>query len=84
MANSLTMYALDVAGNVIATKEAENGFRLTGIRKFYKEVNDAHAVYICNVGNDGWLVAHHAYNSWYTQDELLPKPFQMYLMLLGE
>lgn len=88
MENPLTMYALDINGNVIATKEAVADFRLSGIRIFFKEVQGAHTTYVRSRKSNSWHVTHGVNDSWYSADELdtesLPKPFQMYLMLLGE
>lgn len=86
MEPSLTMYALDINSNVIATKEAVELFRGSSVKMFFKEVKGAHAVWAR--AEKGWIGIHCANDSWYLNDciafEKLPKPFQMYLMLLGE
>ena len=88
MENSLEMYAVDLKGNVLATKQATRGYRLNSSREFFREVMGAHAIYVRQENGTSWYISNEAYDSWYRDalksDADLPKPFQMYLMLLGE
>lgn len=82
----LTMYALDVDSNVIATKESVQNHRFNSAKKFFMELEGVHAVWV-RYGS-AWAVVHGAMDSWFINDYVMkhaiPKPFQMYLMLLGE
>lgn len=82
----LTMYALDTESKVVATKEAEPYVRFNSAKKFFGELAGVHAVWVRY--GDTWAVVHGAMDSWFIREYVmhheLPKPFQMYLMLLGE
>lgn len=82
----LTMYALDIESKVVATKDATSLRRINSAKTFFKELEGVHAVWV-RYGS-AWAVVHGAMDSWfinnYVMKHALPKPFQMYLMLLGE
>lgn len=88
MENSLEMYAVDLKGNVIATKQATEGYRQNSAKGFFREVMGAYAIYVRQANGTSWYVTNEYHDSWYTDtlksDADLPKSFQMYLMLLGE
>lgn len=82
----LTMYALDIESKVVATKDATSLIRFNSAKAFFKELVGVHTVWV-RYGS-AWAVVHGAMDSWFIRDYVmhheLPKPFQMYLMLLGE